>query len=229
MSGLRIDWLHRRDAERAVMRWHYSRRMPKFKLACLGVWEGGKWIGAVIFGCGATPEIGMPFGVKQWEACELVRVALGPHQCAVSRVVAICQRMIVKRYPRLRVIVSFADESQGHVGGIYQALGWIYVGRSRTDYITVGGVVVHPKTLHSRYGIGGQSIPWLRKNVDPNARRVAQYDKHKYVLPICDDVRRKLKPLPYPKRAGSADGGTASDQLAGDGSNPIPALSQVSA
>lgn len=167
-------------------------------------------MGAVIFGGGATPEIGKPFGVKQHEACELVRVALsGQQQNETSRIVAICVRKLAKDYPRLKVIVSFADESQGHHGGIYQAMGWTYLGRSISDYIRINGKIVHPKSLHSKYGVGGQSIPWLRQNVDKNASRVVQYDKHKYVFPLSKDVKDRLKPQPYPKRASSESSDTS--------------------
>ena len=224
MSSLRIDWITRQDAERAVMRWHYSRRMPRFKLACLGVWEDGKWIGAVIFGCGATPEIGRPFGVAQHEACELVRVALARHTAPVSRILAISLRMIRKAYPKLRVCVSFADGEQGHCGGIYQAGGWTYVGPTYQEYIKLRGVIEHPKTLHSRYGVGGQSMPWLRANVDPTACRVRGEAKHKYVWVFDTTLKSKLKSLPYPKRAVSTVASAPSVQDGEGGSKPTTAL-----
>lgn len=56
--------------------------------------------------------------------------------------------------------------------------------------------------MHSRYGVGGQSIPWLRKNVDPKAERIETPEKHKYVF-VLDPKLRPLVDLmakPYPKR-----------------------------
>ena len=58
---LKIDWATYKAAKYAVEHWHYSRCMPKSKLSKIGVWENGKFIGAVIFGYGATPEIGKPY------------------------------------------------------------------------------------------------------------------------------------------------------------------------
>jgi hypothetical protein len=65
------------------------------------------------------------------------------------------------------------------------------------------GEHVHPRSLGSRYGVGGQSIPWLRKHVDPNAERVSGLPKHRYVMPLDDEMRKRVAQLsrPYPKRA----------------------------
>src|SRR5688572_27900813 len=110
------------------MRWHYSRRMPRCKLAKIGAWEDGRFIGAVVFGRGATPNIGSPFGLDQTEVCELVRVALRDHRAPVSQIMAEARRKLRETSPGLRVIVSFADTAQDHHGGIYQADNWIYLG-----------------------------------------------------------------------------------------------------
>jgi hypothetical protein len=210
-SDVYIDWCERKAALWAVKRWHYSTTLPRFKLAHFGVWQRGTFVGAVIFGCGATPEIGKPFGVTASEATELVRVACGAiNKTPISRIISICVKKLRRQFTRLRVIVSFADESQGHHGGIYQAMGWIYTGRSRSDYIHVNGKTVHPKTLHSKYGVGGQSIPWLREHIDQGAYRISQYDKHKYVFPLDEEMRSKIEKLgkPYPKRVRSVDSDT---------------------
>ena len=54
---LLVDWCSAEAARYAVEHWHYSRRMPRFKLSKLGVWENNAFVGVVIFGQGATPEI----------------------------------------------------------------------------------------------------------------------------------------------------------------------------
>lgn len=224
---LKIDWATAEAARYACEKWHYSKCVPVFKCVRCGVWESSKFIGVVLFGQGATPEIGSPYKLKQTEICELTRVALSSHKTPVSRILAMCIRMLKKQSPGLRMIVSFADASQGHHGGIYQASGWIYVGGSETHGYKLNGKTVHPKTLHSRYGKGGQSIPWLRKNVDPMAERIISGFKHRYLMPLDEDMKKQVEPLrkPYPKRVRSADSGTSSDQDEGGGANPTRALS----
>ena len=143
------------------------------------MWEDGAFVGTVVFGSGATPMLHRPFSMAPEAVCELVRVALGKHQTPVSRVLAIATKMLRRAMPGLRLVVSFADSAQGHHGGIYQAAGWVYLGAAPQHAYVVGGQVVHPRTLYSRYGAGGQSVSWLRRYIDPRAaarrhRREAQ-------------------------------------------------------
>jgi hypothetical protein len=199
-------------ARRSVIRWHYSHRMPMGNLRCYGAWEGEtEYVGAVIWGDGATPEIGSPYGLEQADMVELVRVAFRDHAVPVTRVIAETIRDLKMTEPRLRLAVSFADERQGHLGKIYQAGNWIYAGVAYTHVYVVNGTEYHPRTLHRRYGVGGQSVPWLRANVDPNAERVQVAPKHRYLYPLDKAIRRRVAnlALPYP-RGLSVDGDTSS-------------------
>ena len=224
---LKIDWATHAAAKFAVENWHYSRSMPVGKLVKVGAWENSKFIGVVIFGRGAAINIGSPFGLGQTEICELVRIALTKHQTPVSRIMSIAMKFFRKANPCTKLVVSFADTEQGHHGGIYQANGWIYCGDSSNDRkYRVKGKVYHPKTLHSLYGKGGQSIPWLRKNIDPNAESFVTSGKRKYLMPLDADMKKQILPLakPYPKRASSETSDTPSDQLGKGGARPTDAL-----
>jgi hypothetical protein len=204
--SLKIDWASHESAKYACTNWHYSKCVPVFKCVRIGVWENDKFIGVVLFGQGATPEIGSPYGLKQIEICELTRIALTKHITPVSRILSIAFKFLHKSSPNLRMIVSFADEGQGHHGGIYQATNWIYTGGAETHAYLVNGVQYHPKSLHSKYGVGGQSIPWLQKNVDKNAKRIISGFKHRYLMPLDDEMRNQVAKLakPYPKRVKQA-------------------------
>jgi len=199
---LKIDWATHEAAKFACLNWHYSKKIPVSGTIKIGVWENNKFIGVVIFSRGATPEIGSPYGLSQTEICELTRIALNNHISPVSKIISIAFKFLKKKSPKIRCVVSFADCSQGHHGGIYQATNWIYAGCSETHAYKVLGKIEHPKTLHNRYGKGGQSIPWLRRNVDVNAERVVALIKHRYIMPLDNDMRKQIEPLskPYPKR-----------------------------
>lgn len=226
--SLRLDWCNHEAAKYAVEHWHYSRSMPAGKTSKVGVWEDGRFVGVVIFSRGAAQHIGTPYGLKQTEVCELTRVALTTHQTPTSRILAIAVKMLRQLSDGLRLIVSFADSSQGHHGGIYQANGWVFVGSMEYHTLKVNGRIVHPKTCHSLYGSKGQGIPWLRANVDPNAERIKNGIKHKYLMPLDDAMRRQIAPLakPYPKRScvGSVDSDTSADHAEKGGAMPTPTL-----
>ena len=201
-------------AKYAVMNWHYSRTMPSGKLVKYGVWETGRFVGAIIYGRGATPVLGKPYGLDQTEVCELVRVAMTNHQSPVTQAISQTIKLLQSSNPKLRLIVSFADTGQSHKGGIYQAGNWVYSGHVVKCWIQVNGVVLHPRSLGAKYGLGGQSIPWLRANVDPDACNVELPPKHRYLYPLDRAMRRQIEPLrlPYPP---AVEGSTVSRDASG--------------
>jgi hypothetical protein len=222
-ADLKLDWCSHEAAKYACEKWHYSRCIPKSKLAKVGVWEGDSFIGAVIFGVGATPAIAKPFGLQSTEVCELVRVALREHAASVSRIVSIAIKMIRRSFPRTRLVVSYADESQGHIGTIYQAGGWVFCGSSRDTYIRVNGKVEHRRVLSHRYGTS--SIGKLR-GIDPECQTIESGLKHKYLMPLDCEIKARIEPLrkPYPKRERSADSGTPGSQSGRGGAIPTRSL-----
>ncbi len=203
MADLMLDFCSHEAAKHAVMRWHYSHAMPAAKLVRFGVWEGGRFVGAILYGSGANRHLASPFGLESIEACELVRVALaGGREHPTSRCLAISLKILKRHCPGLKAIVSYADTKEGHLGTIYQATNWLFRRcRQSQPYLKVRGKIEHPRSLYDRYGPGGQSLDWLRANVDPNARRVEMPDKLKYVWCYDAKLRKKLAVVakPYPK------------------------------
>ena len=225
--SLRLDFCSHEAAKHAVLRWHYSRTMPAAKLVRIGVWEEGRFVGAILYGSGANRHLSRPFGLQPTEACELVRVALAPgRRNPTSKCLAISLKLLQKQSPGLKLIVSYADTKEGHLGVIYQATNWIYLGAHTQPYLKVRGRIEHPRSLYDRYGPGGQQIGWLRENVDPKAQRVVMPDKHKYVYAFDPELRESLAKdsLPYPKRVGSSDGAAPTLQVGEGGSTPTPTL-----
>src|SRR5262245_34582180 len=100
--SLHLNFCSREAATFATKCWHYSRSMPSSRLVCVGAWEAGAFVGAVIFGRGASSEIHSPFGLRPFEVCELCRVALGPHQAPTSQIVSIAVRLLRRQSPGLR-------------------------------------------------------------------------------------------------------------------------------
>lgn len=223
---LKVDWCSHEAAKYAVEKWHYSRRLPVFKMVHVGAWEESVFIGCVLFGQGATPELGKKFGISRLEVCELTRVALGSHQSETTKIVKFAIKLLRIACPKLRLIISFADTSQGHHGGIYQGGNWLYAGESITHGYRVNGKLEHPKTLHSRYGKGGQSIPWLKTNVDQKASREVAAVKYRYLMPLDEAMRKQIEPLrkPYPKRVRSVGNDTPANHAGEGGATPTRTL-----
>lgn len=218
---LKVDWCSYEAAKYAVINWHYSQRMPSCKLAKLGVWEDGKFIGAVIFGVGASPFLVSNYGLKREEGCELVRVALTNHRTPVSRIMAIALKLIKKAFPKLRLIVSFADPEQGHIGGIYQAGNWLFAGYSAPtlEYVWRG------KRYHARI-FKDRTGPYYGLDKHPDCEVVKTVGKFRYLMPLDAKMAEKIEPLkqPYPKRVTSIDSDAPVIQAGEGGATPTVTL-----
>lgn len=186
----------------ACLNFHYSKAIPSSSYS-YNVYEDGQWCGVILFGYGATPNIGRPFGLVQGEIVELVRVALNGKQKTTSQCVAMALHRLHEDAPQIRMVVSFADVDQNHLGIIYQATNWIYLGRQnegeRSAFI-INGKKTHPRTIGSQGGV--QSLKWIRENIDPNATEFFTQGKEKYVFVFDKKMRKRLlkDARPYPKR-----------------------------
>lgn len=218
---LKLDWCSHAAAKYAVENWHYSKTMPVSKCVKIGAWENGTFVGCVLFAWGANPNLSKPYGLKMTEVAELVRVAFTKHETSISRSMAIAKKMLMKQSPGLRLLVSYADCEQGHHGGIYQASNWIYTGTTapKTDYVLNGIKLQRRAYTGSNFGQGKMQLP-------VGATKSQSTIKHRYLMPLDDEMRDRIEPLrkPYPKRAASADSGTPGIQPGGGGANPTAAL-----
>ena len=228
-ADLRIDWATHEAAKYAVETWHYSRVLPVPPLVKVGAWEDGKFIGVVIFSRGATPTLMNPFGLLQTEGCELTRVALTKHQSPVSRIVKFAIQFLKKNSPELRLIVSFADPSEGHYGGIYQAGNWIYSGASSSsvEYIGPDGKRWHARMVKKQ---GWTTVQGKRrKTLTPDqCTPVEKPGKHRYLMPLDAEMRERILQLakPYPKRAKQAMTDVQSEQRQGSTDPHAPGVSK---
>lgn len=197
--SLRLDYCDHKAATYAVMNWHYSKRMPIGKMVRVGVWEHQQFIGCVLFARGNSPTLGNSYGLDQTEVCELVRVALQKHEAPVSRILSVAIKLLREVSPGTKLIVSFADPEQGHVGSIYQASGWTYTGKSNPTplYFHEG------RWKHRREVTGGAfgKAPKLADRGKSLPCRVSP-PKYRYLYPLTEELKDRVTKLskPYPKK-----------------------------
>ena len=227
---LKIDWATHEAAKFAVEKWHYSHILPVPPLVKIGVWEKEKFVGVVIFSRGANNNLLKPFELLQTEGCELTRVALTKHESQVSRVVRLAMQFLKKKSPELRLIVSFADPTQGHHGGIYQAGNWIYTGKQlpTVEYIAPDGKQWHGRMVSKDGKIkvqGKYRDCWRIDQCEP----IDRPGKHRYLMPLDAAMREQIASLakPYPKRVKQAMTGVQPEQRRSDTDPPAPFTSNV--
>jgi hypothetical protein len=189
------------EAVELVKRHHYSRRAPS-NVQCVGTLhdEGGLFgdygdaVAACFFSLPPTR-----WSEEVWELSRLVRT---DRQISLTGLIAQTCRAAKARGADL--LVSFADRTQGHHGGVYQAGSWEYAGcRDRAvDGVLIDGRFVPGRSCNSTWGTRspGKLSELLRKEVLPH------YDegKHLYWRAMTKEGKRRaarlgLLSLPYPK------------------------------
>lgn len=187
---LKLDWVGHDAAKFACEHWHYSNCSPSGRNDNIGVWENDEYKGAIIYGHSIGPYIGKQFGLDNFSCYELRRIALKSHITPVSRLISISLKLIVKKYPDAKLIISYADPERDHIGAIYQASNWVYIGTSSSmvQYL-INGKYRNDKNAYSD-----------QKHLAQGSRKTLP--KYKYLYPLTEDMRAKIEPLrkPYPKK-----------------------------
>jgi hypothetical protein len=187
-----------------VEKFHYSRRVPS-NVQTVGTWhedgglfgDSGRAVAACFFSFPATR-----WSEPVWELSRLVRAP--DVSCQLSGLISATART-VRKSKSIDILVSFADATQGHHGGIYQACSWRYDGqRSRAmDGILLNGVFVPGRACNHKWGTRS---PNKLKERFPERDIHPHFDegKHLYWLPLSRKgeqkaVRMGLSSRPYPK------------------------------
>lgn len=183
---------------------HYSRSCHNGPM-CWGLFEGERLLGVCAF---ATPNSenvrASVFGSEHKDSVtELHRLVVldGTPTNTESYFIARAIRGLRERRPRIRGVLSFADETEGHVGTIYQATNALYLGKTKARarfWRDREGRLRHPRqsgvniTPHRAAEMG-----WVAEWRDT---------KHRYLFLVGSKsdrkaARRLLKfdPMPYPK------------------------------
>jgi len=198
-ADLKLDWCSYRAAKYAAKHWHYSKSLAVGKMVKIGIWENKRFIGAITFNYGANPNLYKPYNIKKNECVELTRVAIKNHINPVTKLIKIAIKMLSELCFGLRLIVSFADPDQGHLGKIYQAGNWIYTGMSKTS----PSYYYKNRWIHQRQ-LGSLGIS-MKDSKYPKRKGL---DKFRYLYPLDEEMRERVLPLskPYPKKiSGSSD------------------------
>lgn len=191
---MRITRANKKAIKYACEQFHYAHSVPTVQFA-YNVWnQNDEWCGCVIFGGGANNNLATYFGMISGEVLELERVALNGKQEHTSQAIAMCLKQLHKDDPLCKMVVSYSDHRQKHIGTIYQATNWIYLGisiTSNTQYF-YKGKWTHTRTIDSKSN-RAQLKKTLPKRENSN--------KFKYIYCFDKRLRKEYmkRALPYPK------------------------------
>ena len=161
---------------------HYAKRIPSISYA-FGLFTDAALEGICTFG--SPPSGALCVGVCGMEykrlVIELNRLCINKQNNTniLSYFVGKCLRLL----PKPKIVVSYADSSQGHHGYIYQATNWIYTGLSakRTERYDINNPHRHSKSVTEQKGINYQDLA-IRERPQ----------KHRYIYFIGSKKQKKI-------------------------------------
>ena len=180
---------------------HYAHRIPSISFA-FGLFKDREIVGVVTYGTPASSTLckGICGELFQKNVLELNRLVLKnnlPNEA--SRLVAASLRLL----PKPKIIVSFADTAQNHLGIVYQATNFLYTGlSSKFRDVKVKGLE------HQHHATYGHGLTYEEIKVKYGAENVYFEDrsrKHRYIIFLGNHKQKKemlsnlrYKILPYP-------------------------------
>ncbi len=134
---------------------HYLRAMAAAPRRCYGVFLDGVLRGGVVFTSGARHGYRLLSAARPQDVATLARLWLSDELPAnsESRVLGIVLRDL-RRTTSWKLLLSYADPAAGHVGTIYQATGWRYLGETAGEtYVRLAdGRLHHPRSVFTQFG-----------------------------------------------------------------------------
>lgn len=186
-----------------IKKWHYSHGIHNGPIT-YGLLRDDTLLGVCAFATPCSENVrGSVFGpARKNEVTELHRLAIldGEPTNTASFFVARAMRLLKESRPHLAVAISFADQTEGHQGVIYQALNARYCGTSgkTTFYRDADGRLRHPR----QNGVNISRKVATERGWVPERRD----GKHRYllILPTSRTAKRQIErdillpSLPYP-------------------------------
>lgn len=166
----------RKDADNLVEEYHYSHYIPSNIQFCTSVVRESVAIASVFYSIPATR-----WSEEVLELCRLIRNEnINPKPILTSLISSSIKA--IKQSRKFNLLVSFADSTHNHHGGIYQAASWNYhiLRKPSHDGFIIEGSFVPRRTCNHRWGTSSRTklVEILEKQ---GVSCVPHFDKGKHL------------------------------------------------
>jgi hypothetical protein len=192
---MKLEIASKKAIQFACLNFHYSKVCPAQSLGYSVFNNKNEWCGVILFGGGAGAYMGRPFGLFYGQYLELTRMALNGKQESTSKAMSIAIKLIKKSNPTVKLLISYADKGQEHIGTIYQATNWYFVEdiESSGEEVFYKGRWSHNRTPSSKLSV----IEYRKLEKRKKAGKYKYiYPLHNSILPLCNRLKKD-----YPKKA----------------------------
>jgi len=206
LKDLNMKELEFQITKEFIVKNHYSHTISSSIKASIGFFYNNKLVTAIVYGHPIGINVGSWLQVPEGSYAELIRVFSVDElpKNTESYCLAKSFEFLKKNKPELKYLISYADPTQGHVGYIYQATNWYYVGKQigMDRIFKIDGKQVHRRTANAAYGTS--SVKKLSELLGKRFEVSITYPKHIYLMCLGSRKEKKewynkFKQLPYPK------------------------------
>jgi len=174
-TEIEINQITINECKDFILKKHYAKRKPRIQYV-YGIFINNILEGIVTYGYPATPFVSRGICGKEYEkeVLELNRLVVNENvpKNTTSYLVAKSLKLLPEKY---KIIISYADTDFGHIGYIYQATNWIYVGLT----IDMKEWRKKDSNLHSQNVCKGTDLEKRKK--DKNYVQIYRPKKHRYL------------------------------------------------
>lgn len=176
-TDYQVKYVNRKDCEEYLLHIHYARRWPQMTYA-FGLFFKAELCGVITYGETTSAQLRMNLAglVFETNIIELSRLCLKYNR---PNEASLLVGRSIKLLPKNKIIVSFADTAQGHLGCVYQAANFLYTGLNcpREQFRIKG-----KDNLHALSITKGFTRDELREKYgNENCQYEAVSRKHRYV------------------------------------------------
>lgn len=197
----------RNECSDFILNIHYAKRWPSISYA-YGLYHNDILVGVVTYGTppSSTLRQGIAGTIYSSDVLELNRLVLKNN---IKNEASMLVSHSLKLLPQNKIIVSFADSEQNHIGYVYQACNFLYCGLSakRTDWKVKGQEHLHGITIADQFRGQPNRSQLMRDKYGDDFYLKQRPRKHRYIF-IIGSRKYKKEALanlkyamePYPKK-----------------------------
>lgn len=151
IRGYQVKRIPAKIAKQYITMHHYSHGCMNCPSPCYALFEGGEIIGVLVFATPCSENVRCSvFGEgHENEVIELHRLHIldCTPKNTESWFISKCIKLLKQDKPRVKAVISFADETAGHKGIIYRASNFYFIGKTSptTFYVDESGRLRHPR------------------------------------------------------------------------------------
>lgn len=188
----KVKEIKRSECEHFILNIHYAKRWPSITYA-YGLFDGESLIGIVTYGTppSATLRRGIAGDKNIQNILELNRlVLLNNEKNEASKLISGSLKLL----PKGKIIISFADCSQGHNGCVYRASNFNYYGLSakRTDWALKSKPHLHGQTVADEFRGHQNRSKLMKEKYGDDFYLKPRPRKHRYIF-VTGSKKQKKK------------------------------------